>query len=373
MVTCLALAAASLGLARRATDGSGVSTDDAYVRGNLVALTPQVSGTVVAINADDTDLVTQGEPLVVLDDTDAQLAVSAAKADLGATVRRVEQFYANAEQLKAAVRRSEVDFAKAEDDYRRRRGARPGSVSGEELKHARAALETARLSRTAARAQLEAAEALTQGVDAARHPEVMKAEARLRMAHLALERAQIRAPITGYVAHRTVQVGQRVVPGTPLLTIVPLARLWIEANFKEAELKHVRIGQPAVVTADFYGDDVEYHGRVVGLAAGTGSAFSLLPPQNATGNWIKIVQRLPVRIALDDAELSRHPLRVGLSMQVAIDTRKRGGAVLAGAAASHAVYASPVYHRGPDPAVEAEIVQILSANLVAPAVDSSAL
>jgi membrane fusion protein (multidrug efflux system) len=337
-------------------------TDDAYVEGNLVQLTPRVTGTVIAINADNTDLVKQGQTLVVLDDTDARIALQKAEAALGETVRKVRQLYDNEGQLKANVAVRKADLAKAEDDYRRRKNARNGSVSAEEISHAKTAVDAAQAAVTLAQQQLKAAQALIANTRVDTHPMVLQAEARVRDAYLALKRTKVVAPVTGYVAKRSVQLGSRVAPGTPLLAIVPLHDLWVDANFKEAQLEHVRIGQPVTLTADFYGSSVQYDGKVVGLAPGTGSVFSLLPPQNATGNWVKIVQRLPVRIAIDPQELDKHPLRLGLSVRATINTHDRNGAVLAQAPSSGTVYATPVYDSGTAEA-DALVARIVQQNL----------
>ncbi len=323
-----------------------VSTDNAYVQGNLVQLTPQVTGSVVAINADDTDLVRAGQPLVVLDSADAQVALEQAQAQLAQAVREVQQTYttngtlrANIALREADVARARADVARATDDVRRREGLlASGAVSGEEMHHARSALDAASSSLAAAQAAVKAAReqlasnlALTEGIPVEEHPNVQRAAARVREALLAVRRATLPAPVSGYVAKRSVQVGQRVQPGQPLLSVIPLDQVWVEANFKEVQLRDMRIGQPVQLTADVYGDRVTYRGRIVGLGAGTGSAFSVLPAQNATGNWIKVVQRLPVRIELDAAQLAEHPLRVGLSMEADVDIHDRSGPALASA------------------------------------------
>lgn len=319
------------------------STDDAYVHGNQIFLTPRVTGTVVAINADDTDLVRKGQPLVVLDDNDAKVQLQQAEATLGDSMRKVRQFYANVVQMKAKVQARSIELAKAEDDYHRRTAVRDGSVSLEDITHAQQAVDAARATLQAADQQLTAARALVAGTDLEHHPAVLQAKAGVLNADLALQRTVINAPTTGYVARRTVQIGQRVVPGTPLLTIIPLNEIWVDANFREEELKNVRIGQPVTLTADFYGGSVKYKGRVAGLGAGTGAAFALLPPQEASGNWIKIVQRVPVRIVLKPKQLEKFPLRLGLSMRAVIDTHDRRGAVLARVPVEQPVYTTGIY------------------------------
>ena len=302
------------------------STDDAYVSGNIVQITPQIAGTVIAISADDTQFVRAGQVLVQLDPSDAKVAVEQAEANLAKTVRDVRGMFATTAQLDATVAMRETDVARATSDLaRRERLAASGAVSTEELNHARDALDSAKSALVAAREQLEANRARVDRTRIDSHPDVLKAAAQLHDAYLALRRTELRAPIDGFVAKRTVQIGQRVAPGNPLMAVVPLDRVWVDANFKEPQLAAMRVGQPATLTADLYGGRVTYHGKVAGFGAGTGSAFALLPAQNATGNWIKIVQRVPVRIALDAKELSEHPLQIGLSMQVEVDTHDRGG------------------------------------------------
>ncbi|MNK80162.1 Multidrug export protein EmrA [compost metagenome] len=303
-------------------------TDDAYVNGNLVQLTPQVSGTVVSVNADDTQIVRAGEPVVTLDPADTRIALASAEAALGQTVRQVSALYINNDVLAATVRQREADVARVRDDLRRRTAvSESGAVAVEDIAHARDAVKSADAALETARQQLASNHALTDGAAVADHPSVQAAAARVRDAYLANARNTLPAPVTGYVARRSVQVGQRVAPGNPLMAIVPLDGVWVDANFKEVQLKHIRIGQPVALHADLYGRTVTYHGKVAGFSAGTGSAFSALPAQNATGNWIKVVQRLPVRIALDPAELRAHPLQIGLSMQVDVETKARGDAL----------------------------------------------
>ena len=298
------------------------STDDAYVSGNVVEITPRIPGTVIRIGADDNALVHRGQALVTLDPSNADVALAQAKAGLAQAVRKVRALYSTASTSRADVAVREAAVKQAQADYNRRSQlAATGAISREELAHARDALITAKSSLAAVHGQLASAEAQISGTDITNHPDVEAAAAQLRSAWLDDQRTVLPAPVTGYVAKRTVQVGQHVQPGTPLMAVVPLDDVWVDANFKETQLTRMRIGQPVTLTADIYGDDVTYHGTVVGLGIGTGSAFALLPAQNATGNWIKIVQRLPVRIALDPAQLRKHPLRVGLSMEATIDTR----------------------------------------------------
>jgi membrane fusion protein (multidrug efflux system) len=314
-------------------------TDNAYVGGNLVNLSSQVTGNVTEIRADETQMVQAGAPLIQLDAADADIALQQADARLGAAVRQQRQRYADVAQYDAAVAQRKLQLKNAEDDLARRKPlAADHTVSGEEVEHARQAVEDARAAIAVAVKQEEATKAGVSGVNVAQHPAVQAAKADYVQAWLASRRNTILAPVSGYVAKRSVQIGARATPGTSLMAIVPLDQLWVDANFKESELKNIRVGQPAKVEADMYGSKVEFHGRVVGLSAGTGSAFSLLPAQNASGNWIKVVQRLPVRIALDPKELKEHPLRIGLSTTVTVDISKTDGPVLGAAMPQTPVY-----------------------------------
>ena len=302
------------------------STDDAYVSGNVVQITPQIAGTVVGIAADDTQFVKAGQTLVQLDPADARIALEQADAKLGKAVRDVRGLFATTAQIKAKVDVQSAAVARATDDLRRReRLASSGAVSGEELQHARDALTSASAALIAARQELAANQAHIDRTTVASHPDVLAAAAQVHDAYLDVARTQLPAPVSGYVAKRAVQLGQRVAPGAPLMAIVPLDQVWVDANFKEPQLAAMRVGQPVTLKADLYGNKVVYHGTVSGFGAGTGSAFALLPAQNATGNWIKIVQRIPVRIALDPRELAEHPLQIGLSMQADVDTHQRDG------------------------------------------------
>ncbi|TFW16506.1 HlyD family efflux transporter periplasmic adaptor subunit [Massilia arenosa] len=326
-------------------------TDDAYVGGNMVTVTSQVTGNVAEIRADETQMVQAGAPLVRLDPVDAELALEQAQARLGNAVRQLRERYTGVAQYEAALRQRELTVKTAQDDLNRRLPlAADHTVSGEEVAHARRALDDAKAAQTVAAKQLDAARVGIAGVNVASHPAVQAARADVVQAWLAVRRNAIPAPVSGYVAKRSVQVGSRVTPGTSLMSIVPLDQLWVDANFKESELKNIRVGQPAEVVADIYGSKVTYHGKVLGMSAGTGSAFSLLPAQNATGNWIKVVQRVPVRIALDPKELAQHPLRVGLSATVTVDT-KSGGSTLGTAAPNAPVYTTTALNQ---PLKEAE-------------------
>ena len=301
------------------------STDDAYVGGNVVQITPQISGTVVAIGADDTQFVKAGQPLVRLDPADARVALDQAEAQLARTVRDVRNLYATSSQLAAAVQMRETELTAAQSDLaRRQRLGATGAISGEELQHAADAVKTAQAELLAAQQQLAANRARVDGTTLQDHPQVRDAAAAVRNAYLTLERTELSAPVSGFVARRNVQLGQRVSPGTPLMAVVPLDQVWVDANFKEPQLARMRIGQRVLLTADLYGGRVTYHGTVAGFGAGTGAAFSLLPAQNATGNWIKIVQRVPVRVALDAREIAAHPLQIGLSMKADVSVRAGG-------------------------------------------------
>lgn len=352
------------------------STDNAYVQGNVVQLTPQVGGTVVAINADDTDHVKAGQWLVKLDPADAQIALDQAEAQLAQTVREVRTTYANNSTLTAQIAAREADLARtqsdvlrAQDDVARRAPLlASGAVGKEEFNHVTAALAAAKSSVAAAQAgvvaareQLGSNQTLTEGITASQHPNVLRASARVREAYLAMKRADLLAPVDGYVAKRSVQLGQRVQAGAPLMSVIALDRVWVEANFKESQLQNLRLGQPVELIADVYGKKVVYTGHLDGLGAGTGAAFALLPAQNATGNWIKVVQRVPVRIALDAAELVSHPLRVGLSMEARVDVSKVDGQMLADDTRRTAVAQTKVFDQNNE-AADAEVGRIITSN-----------
>src|SRR5690348_4785078 len=302
------------------------STDDAYVGGNVVQITPQISGTVVAIGADNTQFVKAGQPLVRLDQADAKVALQESEAQLAKTVRQVRNLFATTSELQANVQVRQTDLAKAQSDYdRRARLQRSGAISEEELQHANDAVKAAQAALLAAQQQLAANRAWVDGTTIQNNPAVRDAAAAVHAAYLNYARTVLPAPVSGFVARRDVQLGERVSTGTPLMAVVPLNEVWVDANFKESQLGSMRVGQPVTLTSDLYGSGVVFHGRVVGFGAGTGSAFSLLPAQNATGNWIKIVQRVPVRVALDPRELAQHPLQIGLSMKAYVDVHNDGG------------------------------------------------
>jgi membrane fusion protein (multidrug efflux system) len=338
------------------------STDDAYVGGNIVQITPQVPGTVVAIGADDTQYVKAGQVLVRLDPADTEVALQRAKNELAEAVREVRNLFATTSQERAKLESRKLDLAKAKADLaRRERLAGPGAISREEVQHARDAVSSAEAAVTAAEQQLVATRARVDGTTVDDHPAVQKAAAAVKEAYLAHARTTLRAPVSGFVAKRSVQLGQRVSPGAPLMAVVPLDKVWVNANFKEPQLADIRTGQRATVVADLYGGKVEYHGQVAGFGAGTGAAFALLPAQNASGNWIKIVQRVPVRIALDPQELAAHPLEIGLSMQVAIDTYDRSGPRMPKIAGERPVAKTEVF-AALDGQAEDEVRAIIAAN-----------
>jgi membrane fusion protein (multidrug efflux system) len=342
------------------------TTDDAYVGGNVVEITPQISGTVVGIGADDTQFVKAGQPLVRLDRADARVALDQAEAQLARTVRDVRNQFATSAQLEAAVEVKQTAFTAAQSDLTRREhlGA-SGAVSGEELQHARDAVRAAQADLAAARQQLAANRARVDGTTLSDHPEVRDAAAAVRNAYLTWTRTDLPAPVAGFIARRSVQLGQRVSPGAPLMAVVPLDQVWVDANFKEPQLASMRVGQPVTLRADVYGTKVVFHGRVAGFGAGTGSAFSLLPAQNATGNWVKIVQRVPVRVALDPAELAAHPLQIGLSMRADVETRDRSGTRLPQLASSATPWSTEVFGSN-DALADARVAAIISANEAAP-------
>ena len=320
------------------------STDDAYVNGNVVEITPQVTGTVVSIGADDGDLVREGQVLVQFDPNDSQVALQSAEANLGKVVRQVRGLYSNVDGIKAQLAAQRAEVKKAQDNYTRRRNlAAGGAISQEELSHAQDDLTSAKNALNNIQQQLETSTALVDDTTVASHPDVKAAAAQLRQAYLSNARSTLIAPVTGYVAKRTVQLGQRVQPGTALMAVIPLDQLWIDANFKETQLGKMRIGQPVDIEADLYGSDVKYSGTVDSVGAGTGSAFALLPAQNATGNWIKIVQRVPVRIHINADELAQHPLRIGLSTVVDVDLHDQSGPVLAQQPPKQASFTTDVY------------------------------
>ncbi|MDP9087953.1 MAG: HlyD family efflux transporter periplasmic adaptor subunit [Pseudomonadota bacterium] len=337
------------------------STDDGYVNGDVVQVTSEVPGTVLSLNVDDTQLVNEGQPLLQLDPADARIAEQNAEADLARAVRQVRGLFAQGQELRAQIQQREQAARTADDDLKRRSTLiEDGAISAEELSHARDAVTTTRANLAAARDQLSQTVAQVDGTTIASHPQVLAAAAAVRNAALALHRTELDSPVSGVVAKRSVQVGQRVAAGTPLLAVVPLENVWVDANFKEVQLERMRTGQPVTLRTDLYGRQVTYHGRLAGIAAGSGNAFALLPSQNASGNWIKIVQRVPVRILLDENELKAHPLRIGLSTTVRVDLHDASGPLM-----STAVRNVPLPKQasaGDDPAVSALIASIITDN-----------
>ena len=320
------------------------STDDAYVGGNLIQIMPQVSGQVTSILADETDLVKKGQPLVKLDKADSEIALKNAEDQLALTVRQVKQLYERVDQLHANVMLAQDNYNKAKEDYMRRQGlVLNKTISQEDLSHAKIAADSAAAGLASAKNQLSQSITIIQNSDLYHHPQVLQAADKLRNAYLAWERTTIFAPDTGTIAKRLVQLGQEVNPSTVLMIIVPLKELWVNANFKESQLKYFRDDQPVKVVSDLYGSSVKFNGKVIGLSPGTGSTFDLLPAENATGNWIKIIQRLPVRISIDPDQLSKHPLQIGLSMTVTVDTHNRTGETLSRLRDKNIVYQTENY------------------------------
>jgi membrane fusion protein (multidrug efflux system) len=339
-------------------------TDDAYVGGNVVQITPQIPGTVISIGADDGDLVKQGDVLVKLDRSNADVALAEARANLAATVRKVRGLYSSVNGAQAIVAARKVAVDKAKADYDRRVAlARSGAISTEELAHVRDELTAAQSALITAQQDYQTSKVLVDDTVVASHPDVQAAAAKFRAAYLDDERTTLVAPVTGYVAMRSVQLGQRVAPGSPLMAVVPLHQVWIDANFKETQLTHMRIGQPVEIESDVYGGAVTYKGKVESLGIGTGSAFSLLPAQNATGNWIKIVQRIPVRVVFTDpAQLDKHPLRIGMSLNVDVNLHDQNGPMLSQQPPTQPAFSTDVYEKQAAKA-DAEIAQIIHANM----------
>lgn len=327
------------------------TTDDAYVNANLVTLTPQIAGTVTQVAVDEGDYVTKGQPLVLLDPSDTQIALQQAEANLASTVRQVRGLYSTADNYRAQVAAKQVTLQTAQSDYARRQKIfAAGAVSAEDLAHYRDAVATAQSDLAAAKQALTTNLAMVDDTVIDSHPEIKSAVATLRQRFLDNARSTIVAPVSGYVAKRAVQLGMRVDSGTTLMSIVPLDQVWVDANFKESQLNTMRLGQKVVLSADLYGDKVEYQGTIESLGIGTGSAFSLLPAQNASGNWIKIVQRLPVRITLDPHDMEKHPLRVGLSMFVRVDIRDTEGHLLPQQTVAAPRFTTDVYQNALDEA-----------------------
>ena len=353
------------------------ATDDAYVQGNVVTVTPQTGGTVVGIGVEDGQKVVAGQVLVRFDGADADAQLAQAQAGLANAVRQVRGLYravdagsADVLARRAAVRQAQAAVASAQADVARRQGlVASGAVSAEELAHARTQLATAQATLASAQAAVAGAQenvarnrVLIDNASVRDNPQVAAAAAQLREAWLNRKRTQVIAPVDGYVAKRTVQLGQRIAPGTPLMAIIPLEGVWVDANFKETQLKKLRLGQRAELTSELYGDEVVFHGTLQSLGLGTGSAFSILPAQNASGNWIKIVQRVPVRIALDPKELQAHPLRLGLSMSARVNLHDAGNGLLPAAPATVPAQGTDAYARTMHDA-DAAVDAVIDANL----------
>ncbi|SRR5579883_1534506 len=337
------------------------STDDAYVAGNVVTITSKENATVLALHADNTQTVKQGQLLVEMDPAVVTVNLEAAEANLARVVRNVRAEFSRTDASSAELNQARVNLAQAQGDYARRQKAfATQSVSAEELAHARDAVAAAEAALRTAQGNLSQTRATIEGADIAHNPDVLAAEAQLRAAAIAFGHMRIVAPMDGVIAQRTVQAGQQVAAGTPLMAVVPLSTVWIDANFKEVQLDRMRVGQPVTVKADIYGGGVVYHGHIEGLGAGSGSAFALLPPQNASGNWIKIVQRVPVRIALDPNELRDHPLRVGLSVTVNADVRDQSGPLITSHVSTSTIRADTGEDSGP--MADALIARILAEN-----------
>ncbi|MEI7087905.1 multidrug efflux MFS transporter periplasmic adaptor subunit EmrA [Pectobacterium versatile] len=338
------------------------STDDAYVAGNQIQIMAQVSGSVTHVNVDNTDFVKQGQVLVELDPTDAQQTFERAKTGLANSVRQTHQLIINSKQYQANIELRQTELNKAQSDLSRREALGSANAIGrEEVQHARDAVATAKAALEVARQQYQANQAMILDTPLEKQPAIQQASVEMRDAWLALQRTKIVSPIDGYVSRRSVQIGARISSTSALMAVVPANHLWVDANFKETQLANMRIGQPATVIADIYGDDVVYQGKVVGLDMGTGSAFSLLPAQNATGNWIKVVQRLPVRIEIDPKQIAEHPLRIGLSALVNVDTANTEGSALAETSRTTPAYQSDALTLDLTP-VNQEISAIIQAN-----------
>jgi membrane fusion protein (multidrug efflux system) len=345
------------------------STDDAYVSGNMVKLTAQIPGNVVAFYADDTDLVKAGQLLVTLDTTDYEIALDKAKANLGEAVRQVAMLQEQVEQSKATITLRQSELERALLDYQRRFDLMPtSSISVEDLEHARINVETAEASLLLAEHQFIAAYENAKTHHFGEHPLIVEAKTKLREAYVNLKRCYILSPSQGFIAQRSVEVGQSITADTILMNVLPLEQIWVDANFKETQLRNLRIGQSVTLISDVYGRSARFTGKVIGIAAGTGSIFSLLPPQNATGNWVKIVQRLPVRIILEDAQLCDHPLRIGLSMNVTVSTEDCTGPYLSRIPPKEPVATTAIYDAQLE-GVEELIAEVMQQNLFIPPSD----
>lgn len=357
-VVCLIALLAVWYITRQGTE----STDDAYVDGNIVQVTSQVSGTVTVIGADNTDHVDARSPLVTLNPVDAEIQYERAKSNLARAVRQARTQYYQVQQLEAEVDQRQNDVRKAQDDVRRRTQlSASGAVSREEISHAQEILKNAVAGLEGTKHALAVRLAMVDNTTLRTHPDVLVAASNLRDAYISLHRTQIYSPTSGLVTKRSVQVGQRINPGVALMSVVPIDQIWVNANFKESQLEDLRIGQPVQLSADAYSRNIVFHGTIVGLDAGTGSAFSLMPAQNATGNWIKVTQRVPVRIALKAEEIAEHPLRLGLSMRVSVNTTDTNGGVLNTVAPPKAAYNTDIFNNELKDANDV-VEQVIAAN-----------
>jgi len=353
------------------------NTDNAYVSGNVVQITPQITGSVTSILADEADMVKAGQVLFKMDPMDAKLALEQAQEQLGQAVREVKTMFDNNQTLSQQIKVRQADVAKAQNELSKAQGdlerrspmSQSGSVGLEEIAHAseQALMAKHNVDQTlaaleVAKDQLTASLTQTKGTTVAQHPSVKRAASKVREAYLAMHRTDILSPIDAHVAKRFVQLGQRVAAGSALMTLVSLDQLWVDANFKEAQLKNIRLGQNVTLDSDLYGSQVTYHGKVAALGSGTGGAFALLPAQNATGNWIKVVQRVPVRISLDPQELKVNPLRLGLSMEVSVDTSDQTGALLTTQPRAQALFSTKAYETD-EAQAQAVVQRIIHDNL----------
>lgn len=342
-----------------------VNTDDAYVTGNMNAVSSQVNGSVTTINYTDTEFVRKGDIVIGLDKTDSIIAFNQAKNNLANTVREMRKLYVLDSQYLANVNAAKIQAKQASEDYQRRqRLAASGVIAREDLEHAKDSVISSNAALDAAVQAYKANKTLIMNTSLAQQPQVLQAADNMKQAWLALQRTDIRSPVTGYVAQRNVQVGETITPAQPLMAVVPAQQMWVNANFKETQLTDVRIGQPVTLTSELYGDKVIFHGHVKGINMGTGNAFSLLPSQNASGNWIKVVQRVPVNVVLDENELSQHPLRIGLSMNATIDigaSHRKALPELSTVVTSSPAYVSDALVIDTTP-VEMEIARIINLN-----------
>ncbi|MBI3580679.1 MAG: efflux RND transporter periplasmic adaptor subunit [Nitrospinae bacterium] len=338
------------------------TTDDAYVAGNIINVDPQTAGTVTSISADNTDTVAKGQALVRLDDSDAVIALEKAKTELAAAVNLVRGYRDRVEAARANVALKNAELERARSDYNRRKSLFEKKVlTDEALEHASTDLRSSQKAADQAEHQLREAMSAAGSGGIEDHTSVRLAKDKLRDAWLALRRTVIPSPASGVVARRSVEVGQRVAPGRPLMAVIPLDQVWVEANFKENQLKNVRVNQPVEMRSDMYGDGLVFHGSVEGIGAGSGAVFSIIPPQNASGNWIKIVQRVPVRISLDKREIAKNPLLLGLSVKVVVDAHDTGGPAISRAREPREIYKTDVYENAAG--ADELIRRIISQNL----------